>query len=130
MKREEDFDSRSNSMMRGLIVFALAGVMFLLLGASAMAEQPAADPLRAMVVSAKGAQQDAAIYQWARVNRHVDRIIGDLHKVERALAHDPARQSLVQELQRAVRSLSEARLKRDRLKVVEAAQRVERLASK
>jgi hypothetical protein len=103
--------------------------MFLLMGLSAVAERPAPEPLRAMAVSAKEAQHDAAIYQWERVNRHVDRIIGDLHKMEKAYANDPDRQSLVQELQRAVRSLRDARLKRDRLKVMEAAQRIETLAS-
>jgi hypothetical protein len=115
--------------MKGFFVFALAGVLCLLMGLSAVAERPAPDPLRAIAVSAKEAQHDAALYQWARVNRHVDRIVGDLHKVERLLAQDPARQSFLQELNSAVRSLREARLQRDRLRIMESAQRVEKLTS-
>ena len=115
--------------MKGFFIFALAGVLCLLIGLSAIAERPAPDPLRAMAVSAKEAQHDAALYQWARVNRHVDRIVSDLHKVERLFAEDPARQHLLRELESAVRTLREARLKRDRLRIMESAQRVEKLTS-
>lgn len=115
--------------MKGIIVVALAGVLCLLFGLSAIAERPARDPLEAIAVSAKQVQHDAALYQWARVNRHVDRIAGDLRKVERMFAEDPARQGLLRELRVAVRSLREARLKRDRLRIMESAQRVEKLTS-
>lgn len=84
------------------------------------AAYPAA-ALRAIRANAAEASENAAIYQWMRVNREVDRVVSDAHKVEKALSAESAQ---LASLQQAVRALRSARLAHDVARIQEAAQQV------
>lgn len=78
--------------------------------------------LRALRQNAADAAENARIYQWKRVNREVDRIAADAHKVSSSPSADVIRHG--EALQRAVRDLRSARFHRDADAVVEASRRV------
>lgn len=69
--------------------------------------------LQAITRNARAAEEDARIYQWARVNREVDRIAADANKVEKALVSDPAFAKRLAAFQQAVSALRSARLAHD-----------------
>ena len=93
-----------------------------LISSPAQAAHPAA-ALRALHANAVEAGENAGIYQWARVNREVDRIVADAGGVEKALGAESA-----QALQKAVRELRAGRLNHDAARTREAARQVAELA--
>jgi hypothetical protein len=77
-----------------------------------------------MHVNCEAVRHDAAIYQWARVNRQVDRIVADHKRVQSGLAADKAAA-----LQSAIDELRAARLARDPQRLNAAAQNVDKLVA-
>jgi hypothetical protein len=78
--------------------------------------------LRALRQNAMDAADNASIYQWKRVNREVDRITADAHKLSTLSSPSVTQQS--QDLQQAVRDLRSARLRHRVEQIVEAAHRL------
>jgi hypothetical protein len=112
-----DCKFRSTNMNRAQITFALA----LCLGAGVtrgiQAQPSNASGLRGSLhrieANARAARDNAAIYQWKRVNYEVDRIVAAEHAVEKVLASDAGQKERVAALHEAVGELRKARLNHD-----------------
>ncbi len=102
------------------LAFLLGG--FVAMGASGQAAKsvPSVAALRSIRVNAEDAGKNAAIYQWMRVNREVDRVVASERTVTKASASNAS----VQSLQSAVRALRTARLAHDVAGIQQAAQQV------
>src|SRR5438132_1295536 len=66
---------------------------------------PSNPVLRAIRQNAADASENAAIYQWKRVNREVDRIVVDARRAAKAFAADASKADQVEALRKAVRDL-------------------------
>lgn len=80
--------------------------------------------LRSIRENAEAAQQNANIYQWARVNREVDRVVADARKVQKALSADSALAKQGQEFADAVSALRSARLAHSPERIAAAADKL------
>src|SRR5437868_4641902 len=97
------------------VLLLATGCMALAAGKGQSADK-AARPIKALQAiqsNAQEARRNAAIYQWKRVNREVDRIVADERKVQSALASDSSLTKQAEALHKAVSDLRSARLDHD-----------------
>jgi hypothetical protein len=83
--------------------------------------------LHSIKENSEAAQQNAHIYQWARVNREVDRVVAAASKLEKALSANSNLAKQASELGEAVRALRSGRLAHDPERIAGAAQKLSAL---
>lgn len=80
--------------------------------------------LQTIQTNAKEVQRNAAIFQWTRVNREVDRIVADEKKLHKTMVSHTELKSQCDAIKQTVSSLRSARLKRDSERAADAAKKL------
>jgi protoporphyrinogen oxidase len=80
--------------------------------------------LKALQTNAQDVQRNAAISQWVRVNREVDRIVFDEKKLQKTMVSHTELKPHMESVRQTVSALRSARLKRNSDRAVDAAKKL------